>query len=237
MKSIFKSNTKVKNYCVIGLGRFGSQIAKVLQSENQNVLVVDYDENVIASKGHEYKETILLDASNIYDLESIGIADYDEIIVAISNFEKSITICSNLKELGVKNIVAKATTTMHQRILKTMGINYSIIPETETANIVALKSIYGMNVEVIQFKSQIHNRNNLFIIQLPVKNNKLHDQKISAIQELKQVQASIIAVKKIHGQIVAPVRGDDIIQTGDVVFVLVTKDHIKSISDIFKNTH
>lgn len=229
------SKNQRKNYCVIGLGRFGGEIAKILQRENQNILVLDKNEDVIAARGHEFTEVMLLDACNINDLGGIGIADFNEVIVAVSDFEKSITICSNLRELGVKNISAKATTTIHQRILKSMGINKTFIPDIELASRVAYKTIYGLNIDLFRFNSASNKTNiGCFMIEIPVINRLLTQKTIAEIDLIKKYEASIVAIKRPNGEFIVPVKGDDRLNVGDSVFVLTKNKNINQIAMFFK---
>lgn len=237
MNLIFNRNHKTtpKNYCVIGLGRFGGEIAKILQREKQNLLVIDSNETVISTRGHEFNEVMLLDACNINDLAGIGISDFDQVIVAVTDFERSITICSNLRELGVKNIFAKATTTIHQRILKSMGINKTIIPEIELASRVAYKIIYGLNIDLFNFSSDKTKSNVVcFMIEIPMTNKYLAGKTIANIDLIQQYQASIVAIKRPSGEFIVPVQGNNQINIGDLVFVLTKKKNVNELADYFK---
>ncbi|MDQ0513794.1 trk system potassium uptake protein TrkA [Mycoplasmoides fastidiosum] len=228
-----RTNRLVKNYCIIGLGRFGYGVAEVLQKEHQNLTIIDFDEEVVELKGKDFSDVQLVDATNIHNLTDIGIKDYDIIIVAVSDFEKSIIICSNLRELGIKNIIAKATNLIHQRILKSMGVSRTIIPDVEIASKVAYQSIYGLNVDLFRFDQADSQKS--FIVEVPVFASSLWKKSVAEItNKFGHRQFTIIAIKNSKGEIRMPIRGTDIINRGDIVFLISVVTNISSIIDVFQ---
>ncbi|WP_391591943.1 TrkA/KtrA potassium uptake system [[Mycoplasma] cavipharyngis] len=229
-----KTNKSVKDYCIIGLGRFGTEIARILQKERQNLTILDCDEEVVEQKGEDFSDVQVVDATNIHNLTDIGIKDYDIIVVAVSDFEKSIIICSNLRELGIKNIIAKATNLIHQRILKSMGVSRTIVPDIEIASKVAYQTIYGMNFDLFQFDKT--NSKKSFIIEIPVFASNLWKKTVAEItQQKNNYSYTIIAIKNSKGEIRMPIRGTDVINRGDIVFVISNADNVTEITSIFQN--
>jgi trk system potassium uptake protein TrkA len=137
-----------KDYCVIGLGRFGTEVALQLHKLNKNVMVMDIDKTLVQKAAKIYELAVVCDASDINSLAESGVANVSTIIVAVSNIESSIMICANLRELGHKDIVAKAINNVHKRVLKTMGIPRVVIPEIEIADRVAFQSIFNVGVDI-----------------------------------------------------------------------------------------
>lgn len=117
---------------VIGLGRFGSAAARELMSLGHEVLVVDRDEARVNDIAPEVTHAVQADASDADALRSLGAADFDHAIVAISGeAEPSIFATMALKNLGVKNVIAKAGTSLHGAILERVGANRVVYPERE----------------------------------------------------------------------------------------------------------
>jgi trk system potassium uptake protein len=117
---------------VIGLGRFGTAAARELMSLGHEVLVVDRDEARVNDMAPDVTHAIQADASDEDALKSIGAADFDYAIVAISGeAESSIFATMALKNLGVKNIIAKAGTSIHGSILERVGATRVVFPEGE----------------------------------------------------------------------------------------------------------
>lgn len=117
---------------VVGLGRFGTAAALELMALGHDVLVVDSDEARVNDLAPDVTHAVQADASDEDALRAIGAADFLHAIVAISgNSEASIFATMALKNLGVGNVVAKAATALHGRILERVGANRVVFPERE----------------------------------------------------------------------------------------------------------
>jgi trk system potassium uptake protein TrkA len=126
-----------KHICVIGLGEFGSELAREL-SRQCEVLVLDRDENRINTIADQVQRALILDVRNFAALSSVVTADFDEAIVSIGeDLEASILCTLHLRKIGVPSIQAKAITEDHAAILRLVGATEVIFPERETARRVA----------------------------------------------------------------------------------------------------
>ena len=112
--------TKKKTFCIIGMSTFGLSIAKQLTDLGFNVIVIDKDDAVINRLNNKFDTAVAADATNINALKSLAIQDLDTVVVAIRDFEVSIYVCTNLKELNVPNIIAYAKGSVQMKILKTL---------------------------------------------------------------------------------------------------------------------
>jgi trk system potassium uptake protein TrkA len=117
---------------VIGLGRFGSAAARELMALGHEVLAVDLDEARVNDIAPDVTHAIQADASDLDALESLGAADFDHAIVAITgNTEPSIFATMALRTLGVENVISKAGTELHGAILERVGATRVVYPERE----------------------------------------------------------------------------------------------------------
>jgi trk system potassium uptake protein len=117
---------------VIGLGRFGASAARELMRLGHDVLAVDHDEQLVNDIAPDVTHAVQADASDIDALRVIGAGDFDHAIVAISSAaEPSIFATMALKQLGVRNVVAKAGTILHGSILERVGADRVVYPERE----------------------------------------------------------------------------------------------------------
>ena len=93
----------IKQYAVIGLGRFGTSVARRLHEAGQEVLGIDVNEERVED-AELYRDTCsIADSTEEKALTSIGIRNFDCVIVAIGNdIQSSILTVMILKELGVK---------------------------------------------------------------------------------------------------------------------------------------
>lgn len=130
-----------KHICVIGLGEFGSELAKEL-SRHAEVLVLDQDENRINAVMDQVQRALILDVRDFASLSSVVSAEFDEAIVSIGeDLEASILCTLHLRKIGVRSIQAKAKTEDHAAILRSVGATEVIFPERETARRLAAQII------------------------------------------------------------------------------------------------
>ncbi|MFF2450117.1 potassium channel family protein [Neobacillus sp. NPDC058068] len=119
-------------YAVIGLGRFGLSIANKLFESGQEVLGVDVNEERVEDSHPYATHSIIADSTDADALKSIGIRNFDTVIVAIGNdIQASILSVLLLKELGVKKVIAKALNKLHGQVLKKVGADWVVFPERD----------------------------------------------------------------------------------------------------------
>lgn len=127
-----KSN--IKQVAVLGLGRFGTEVTKALYNYGCEVLAVDESEEKIYEVADFATHTVATNVAEESNLKSIGIADFDAVVIAIGdNIQASIITALICKEMGVNYIVAKAQNGKHAKVLKKIGVDYVVIPEADTA--------------------------------------------------------------------------------------------------------
>lgn len=123
---------------VVGLGRFGAAAARELERLGNEVLAVDRSEAVVNDIAPDVTHAIQLDANDEDALRSVGAAEFDYAIVAISSaMEASIFATMALKNLGVSHVIAKAATELHGAILERVGADRVVYPEREMGTRVA----------------------------------------------------------------------------------------------------
>ncbi len=127
-------------FAVIGLGSFGSNIAKTLYEKGNDVLAVDEDKEKIDEVKNFVSHAVHMDAADKENLQALGIKDMDVVIVSLGpEMEASILTVLYLNEMGTKRIVAKALTEDHAKILESVGATETIYPEKDMAIKTALK--------------------------------------------------------------------------------------------------
>ena len=122
-----------RQVAVLGLGRFGSAVARELTRLGHDVLAVDADEKVAQDLAREVSHAAQADITDRQALQDLGLAEFDTAIVATSgHLEVSVLATALLKRLGVKRIVAKAGNELHGSILEEVGADRVVYPERET---------------------------------------------------------------------------------------------------------
>lgn len=136
----------MKQFAVIGLGRFGSSVAKTLTAQGYEVLAIDDDQGRIQEIAPIVTHAIQADAKDEQTLKAIGIRNFDVVIVAIGqDIQASILVTVLLKELGVKYVVTKATNDLHGKVLTKVGADKVVYPERDMGARVA-HSLVSSNV-------------------------------------------------------------------------------------------
>ena len=121
-------------FTVIGLGSFGSHMAKTLYEEGNAVLAVDISKEKVEGVRNFVTHAVKMDAAMKENLKALELQEADVVIVSLGpEMEASILTVLFLYELGVKRIVAKALTEDHAKILKAVGAHEVIYPEKDMA--------------------------------------------------------------------------------------------------------
>lgn len=145
----------VKTVGVLGLGIFGSTIAKQLGEQHFDVIAVDKD-LIDVNRVEEY--VVQAVQGNITDLEllkSIGFGNCDVAVVATgSHLESSVMAIMNCKKLGIKKIIAKAKNRTHMEILLEIGAHEIIRPEKEMGDKVARNIMRNNILDVINLDDE-----------------------------------------------------------------------------------
>lgn len=119
---------------VIGLGRFGSHVARTLHRSGDEVLAIDSDPEQVERIKEDCSRAIVLDGRDKDRLEALGIADFDVAVVSLGELiDVSALIALHLKELGVPRIVTKAGSEDHGKLLSLIGVEQVVYPEQEAA--------------------------------------------------------------------------------------------------------
>ena len=136
----------MKTYVVIGLGRFGSALARQLCKLGAEVLAMDVHSALVQQVAGDVTQAVVGDAQDKEVLRSLGVRNFDCAIIAIGdNLGASVLIAMNLKELGVPYIVCKAHDETHRKVLEKLGVDRVVIPEQEHAQRLG-RSLYSHNV-------------------------------------------------------------------------------------------
>ncbi len=131
-RTFFNSKSKDKQYLVIGCGRFGSSVAKKMCQLGNEVMVIDKDEDSINNIAELVTHTAIVDVTEERDLKSIGLGNFDVVIVAISSdIRASIMATVMAKEMGVPKIVCKAKDELQAKVLYKIGADKVVFPERD----------------------------------------------------------------------------------------------------------
>src|SRR5512136_1554886 len=122
-----------QEFAVIGLGRFGTAVARELLARGHTVLGIDRNRDVVQPLSDELTEALILDATDEDALRSVDIALYDAVVVAINDdFEDELLTTLTLKSLGVKRVLGVASDERQKTILLKIGADEVVMPEHDS---------------------------------------------------------------------------------------------------------
>jgi trk system potassium uptake protein TrkA len=124
----------MKRFVVIGLGRFGSWVARALHREGFEVIAMDTDEDLVDRFAHEVTRCVAADGTDPAVLRQIGAADADAAIISTGeNLAATILATLALREVGVATIYAKVSSARAAQAIERFDIAGTIFPERESA--------------------------------------------------------------------------------------------------------
>lgn len=210
----------MKQYAIIGLGRFGTSLALTLQDLEQEVLGIDSDEETVNQLSGKLTHVIQADATDENVLKALGIRNFDVVVVSMgSDLEASIMIALLCKELGVPQVIVKAYNDLHSRILYKVGADKVIVPEQDMGVRVARSLTSSSILEYIELSNEYML---VEIKPLPAWNNKtILDLNIRA-----KYGVNIVAIKHGDDDINVAPSANDRITADDLLVVIGHKDSI-----------
>ncbi|MEH7107050.1 potassium channel family protein [Bacillus sp. JJ1764] len=212
-------------YAVIGLGRFGLSIANKLFESGQEVLGVDINEERVDESHPFVTHSVIADSTDQEALKSIGIRNFDTVIVAIGNdIQASILSALLLKELGVKKVIAKALNKLHGQVLKKVGADWVVFPERDMGIRVAHQLLSPNVLNFIELSKDY----SVEEVRIPdqMTNNTLRELDLRA-----KFNLSVIAIRHKHEIDISP-SPDKIIEIGDVLVVIGDNKNLESFANL-----
>ena len=213
-----------KSFIVLGLGRFGRNVAASLFDLGYEVLAVDNNPQIIQEIVSSVTHAVVADATDEAALRSLGVRNFDMAIVAIGDdIEASILTTVILKDLGVQKVLVKANSDLHAKILKKIGADEIVFPEKEMGERIAHNITQSNILDYINLSPEYS------IIETTVP-KKWNEKTLKEINVRAKYGINIMAVK--HGALIniAP-NAEDKLYSGDVLVVIGSNLDL----DVFKS--
>ncbi|EYE89439.1 potassium transporter Trk [Fervidicella metallireducens AeB] len=202
-----------RHFVVIGLGRFGSSIAKTLYSLGNEVLAIDTDEEIVQSMADSVTHAVQADGTDEATLKSLGIRNFDVAVVTIgSDVQSSVMATLIIKELGVKYVITKAQNELHAKILYKIGADRVVFPERDMGVRVAHNLCSSNILDYIELSPDYS------IMEITA----LKEWEGKSLRELSmrsRYGLNVMAIKKNNDINISP-NADDIIEAGDTLVVI-----------------
>nr|WP_318024751.1 TrkA family potassium uptake protein [Mycoplasmopsis pullorum] len=214
-----------EDICVIGTGRFGQAIIGQLLKMNKSVFVIDKMEENVKMYANEVERAVVADAADMKALEALKIYQMETVVVAVPD---NIEIVAALLELGIKNIIARATSKRHARVLKQIGVNVIIRPESESGIRTAL---IAANDNFIKYSQNLLELGDNFVVGTTIIKNVELDGKMIRELALNNKGVTIILIKRNEKSMRA--QGDTKIFLDDLVSLVGKVEDVTNVLGLF----
>ncbi|WP_042472545.1 potassium channel family protein [Bacillus ndiopicus] len=212
-------------YAVIGLGRFGTSIARRLHEAGQEVLGIDINEESVEDAEPYVTHGAIADSTEEKALTSLGIKNFDCVIVSIGNdLQASILTVMLLKNLGIKKIIAKAVSKRHGQVLEAIGTHWIIYPERDMGERVANQLLSPNVLDYIKLSKDY----NIEEILIP---SKMIGKNLKDLDIRAKYNVSIIAIIR-DGEIVVPPSPNELLKNEDLLITIGKSNDLAKFSSL-----
>ena len=217
----------MKTFVVIGLGRFGSAVATELSSLGHEVLALDDSEENVMKVADQVTHAVTGDARDPAVLRALGVRNYDCAVVAVGvDVGTSALVTLNLKELGVRQVICKAQSHVHRKVLQKIGADRGVFPEYE----MGVKLAQGLSSSnVLNF---IELSDDVGIVETTVPREWL-GKSLAQLNIRVKYKVNIIAVRKKGEEDFDVTPGPNtVMEAGDTVVALGRTEDVNNLQDL-----
>lgn len=213
---------RMKQFVVIGLGRFGKAVAKKLGELGNQVLAIDTNPEYVKQVEKYVSTAVVADATGIDVLSSLGVQNFDCVINCIGNdLQANILTTLICKDLGVKFVVSKAQNEQNKKVLERIGADMVIFPEVYVGKKISKILTNPCMNEIMNLNSDN------VIAEMPLPED-WQNKTILDIGVRKKYNLTIIFIKR-DGEVINPVAETKLL-TGDILIIAGEKNTIKQLS-------
>jgi trk system potassium uptake protein TrkA len=223
----------MRRYVVIGLGRFGSVIARRLAERGQDVLAIDRDERLVEEIKEHVGRAVVADATDPETLAALGVGEFPTAIVAIGeDREANILVSALMREIGIERVVARATSDLHARILTAVGVHKVVIPEVEYANELASSLVSSFAVERFPLAEGV------LVAEIPIHPN-MKGKTLRDLQLRERFEVNVVAVQSPSGpdtmRVATLPSPNQALSEGDILVVIGQEEAIENLAKEFRD--
>ena len=203
----------MKSVLLIGLGRFGLNMAEKMNELRFDVMAVDRDEKKVNAALPLVTDAHIGDSTNEEFLRSLGVSDYDLCFVTIGeDFQSSLVTTSLLKELGAKRVVSRASSEVHKTFLLRNGADDVFYPSKQVADWAVVRYAVDHVLDSIALDSEYA----IYDVMVP---EEWDGKTVGSLDIRKKYNLNVLAVRG-NGAPSAVVNGETILQQDQTILVL-----------------
>ena len=211
-----------KTYAVLGLGRYGSAVAKELVANGMEVIAIDEDQRIVNDLAAYLPVCKCADVTDPEVIRRLGIGTIDIVIISMANnLEASVMAVTLCKEAGAKTVIAKAANEMHQKILLRVGADQVVFPERESGIRLAKNLLSSGFIDMISLSKDVS------IVEINVKDEWIGKNLIE-LNLRKRYGFNIIATKS-NGQVNVNINPEEVLDTETTLIVIANTANFKKL--------
>lgn len=211
-----------KQFVVIGLGRFGTSVAKTLYALGNDVLVIDKDEDLVQDISDSVTHAVQMDATDESALRTLGLRNFDVAVVTIgANIQASVMVTLLIKELGVKYIIAKGNSDLHAKVLYKIGADRVILPEQDMGVRVAHNLVSSNILDYIELSPEYS------IMEIEAI-DEWHDKSLRDLKLRSKYGINVMAIKKGDEVNLSPA-ATDLVETKDIIVAIGSAEDLSKL--------
>lgn len=212
----------MKQFIVIGLGRFGSSVAQTLTDSGHDVLAIDQDNQIIQDISNSVTHAVEADATDEEALKTLGVRNFDVAIVSIGdNLHANILCTLILKELGVPYVIVKAQDNLHGKVLTKVGADRVVYPERDMGERIANNLISSNVLDYLEFAP------NYSVVEIMASENMI-GKTLAEVGFRNKFDVNVMAIKRGDNLNLTP-GANDKIMADDNLIVMGKNDNLDKI--------
>lgn len=214
-----------QNFAVIGLGRFGSSICRVLASEGQEVLAIDVNEERVNHLVNTATQAIVADGQDEDTMRSLEIGKFDHVVIAIGkSIQASILVTLVVKELGVPDVTAKAENDTHARVLTRIGADHVVHPERDMGERVAHHLLSPNILNYLALNDDVT------LAEIKITSSEFVGKSLMDLNFHQHFGLTVIAIQHGDKVTVSPA-GNDVVRLNDEISVVGSTKAVDALND------
>ena len=219
----------MKSIAIIGLSRFGLSLVQAFSKLDVELVAIDMDEDAVRKAGDYIQNVFIADSTNIDSLKAAGIGNVDHAIVAIGQNERinlttSIISVIKLKELGIKEITARADEEDYAEVLTLVGATNIVMPLDIAAERIANKIAAGNVLDYFNV------RRDYDVYEVKISDD-FEPLPIINLDSRTRYKINILLIER-NKVLYVPTK-DTILEPGDEIFVFGKKQDIPKVLSVF----
>ncbi|MCS4464517.1 TrkA family potassium uptake protein [Clostridium botulinum] len=206
----------------MGLGRFGTSVAKTLYTLGNDVLAIDSSDDIVQSISDSVTHSVQMNATDENSLRALGIRNFDVAVITIGSDIQASTMATLLvKEMGVKYIIAKANTEIHAKVLYKIGADRVVFPERDMGVRVAHNLVSTNILDYIELSP------NYSIAEIVIP-KIWHGKTLNELNIRANYGINVVALKRGEEINVSPV-AEDTIESGDIIVAIGSEEDLTKV--------